>query len=356
MAFYEDYNHSEEDLSFTIAPDPKSQHGPDLSPIVWSALVLLALVFLVGVLGNGAVIWVMGFRMRRTVNTVWFLNLSVADLLCCLALPFMVVQLARDQDWPFGGVACKLLPSVIILNMFASVLLLTAISVDRCALVMRPIWCQNHRSALLAWGLCGGAWGAALLLTLPSLLTRQVLIDDHSKKALCEVDFSAWGGHTLELSLATSRFLLGFLLPLAIISLCYGLLLHRVRRSHTLRSKKTFTVVLVVVLGFFVCWTPFHVNGLILASEPPNSPLFGTAQRADPLIMALAYINSCINPVIYVIAGQDFQAKVRQSLKAVLRNVLSEEALQASALAERGHTQATGLATTTEDRSTSTTV
>ncbi|XP_066494776.1 C5a anaphylatoxin chemotactic receptor 1 [Tiliqua scincoides] len=353
--FYDNYNLTDADTSFTAAPDLSSMDSLALSPVAWAALALFSLVFLVGVLGNGAVVWVVGFQMRHTVNTVWFLNLSMADLLCCLTLPFLAIPLARNQHWPLGGFACKLLPSVIILNMFASILLLTAISTDRCALVMRPVWCQNHRSAPLAWGLCGGAWGLAFLLTLPSFLIRQLNVDRFSEKVSCVVDYSAWGGRTLELSLAISRFLLGFLVPLAIISLCYGLLLLRLHRSHALRSRKTLTVVLVVVLGFFVCWTPYHVTGLILAKETPNSTLFISLSQAEPLIVALAYVNSCINPVIYVIAGQGFQTKMCRSLKAVLRNIMSEEALQPSVRAEC-HTRATGLSTMAEDRSTSTTV
>ncbi|XP_014383299.1 C3a anaphylatoxin chemotactic receptor-like, partial [Alligator sinensis] len=119
---------------------------------------------ILGVLGNGAVIWVTGVEMKRTVNTVWFLNLAVADLLCCLALPFLAMPLIRDHHWALGSFPCKLLPSLTILNMFASVFVLTAISADRCALVTLPIWCQNHRSARLAWAVCGAAWLLSLLL------------------------------------------------------------------------------------------------------------------------------------------------------------------------------------------------
>lgn len=106
-----------------------------------AVLVLYALIFLLGILGNGAVIWVTSFELRRTVNGVWFLNLSVANLLCCLTLPFLALLLARDHHWPLGRFACKLLPSLTILNMFASILLLMAISADRCALVTWPVWC-----------------------------------------------------------------------------------------------------------------------------------------------------------------------------------------------------------------------
>ncbi|XP_067412668.1 C5a anaphylatoxin chemotactic receptor 1 [Emydura macquarii macquarii] len=300
-----------------------------LTPVLWASLVLYALVFLLGVPGNAAVIWVTGFGMKRTVNTVWFLNLSVADLLCCLALPFLAVPVAHNHQWQLGDFACKLFPSLTILNMFASVLLLMAISVDRCALVTRPIWCQNHRTTRLAWGLCGAAWLLALLMTLPTFIFRWTRSDPSSGKVTCGVDYARVTDHPLvvEVFVAAFRFVAGFLIPFVVIATCYGLVLARVHRSRFTRSRKTVQVVLVVIVGFFVCWLPYHVVGMILAIEKPSTSLFKGANDSDPLIVGLAYVNSCINPVIYVIMGQDFQDKFQRSLKTILRNVLSEDSL-----------------------------
>ncbi len=44
-------------------------------------LIVYYLAFVLGVLGNGVVIWVTGFKMKKTVNTVWVLNLVVANFL-----------------------------------------------------------------------------------------------------------------------------------------------------------------------------------------------------------------------------------------------------------------------------------
>uniref|UniRef100_A0A8D2L4G5 G-protein coupled receptors family 1 profile domain-containing protein n=1 Tax=Varanus komodoensis TaxID=61221 RepID=A0A8D2L4G5_VARKO len=317
----DDFNYT--DYKFETPREEKA----GLSPVIWAALVLYALVFLLGVLGNGAVIWVMAFQMRRTVNTVWFLNLAMADLLCCLALPFLGVTLVTYPHWPLGNAACKLLSSLIILNMFASVMVLMLISMDRCALVVKPVWCQNHRSLGLAWALCAVAWGAALLLMVPTFLTRQTK-SWSSNQITCSVDYAILGGayHNIAaVSVTVMRFLFGFLIPFVVISLSYGLLLSRVHRSRFMHSQKPLKVTLVVVLGFFICWIPYHVNGLILACESPLSSLYMSALQAEPLIVGLAYINSCINPIIYVIAGQDFQAKMQRSLKILLSSILNEE-------------------------------
>ncbi|XP_010189579.1 PREDICTED: C5a anaphylatoxin chemotactic receptor 1 [Mesitornis unicolor] len=290
-------------------------------------LALYALIFLLGVLGNGAVIWVTAFELRRTVNGVWFLNLSVADLLCCLALPFLALPLARDHHWPLGHFACKLLPSLTVLNMFASVLLLMVISADRCALVTRPVWCQNHRTLRLARVACAAAWFLAALLTLPSFVFRTTRFDAFSDKATCVLDYTSVGRHQhlTELVTAVARFLCGFLVPFVVITACYGLLLARVRSRGFTRSQKATKLILVVIVSFFVCWLPYHVVGLILASNQPHSSLFKGAVEADPIVAGVAYINSCINPVIYVVMGQDFRDKVQRSWRAALKGVLSDD-------------------------------
>ncbi|XP_074872677.1 C5a anaphylatoxin chemotactic receptor 1-like isoform X2 [Carettochelys insculpta] len=315
-------------VNFT-APDWETPPQP-LTPVLGVSLVLYFLVFLLGVPGNAAVVWVTGCGMKRTVNTVWFLNLALADLLCCLALPFLAVPAAHHNRWDLGDFACKLLPSLTILNMFASVLLLTAISADRCALVTQPVWCQNHRTPLLAWGLCGAVWLLALMLTLPTFIFRTTRAEPFSDKVTCGVDYGQMAGYATEVSVAAFRFATGFLVPFVVIATCYGRVLARLHSSRFHRSRKTMRVVLVVLTSFFVCWLPYHVVGLILATHSPSSSLYKGASTSDPLIVGLAYVNSCINPIIYVIMGQDFKDRFQRSLKTILRNVLSEDSLHST--------------------------
>ena len=87
------------------------------------ALVIFAAVFLIGVPGNAMVVWVTGSEVKRTVNAIWFLNLAVADFLSCLALPILFTSIIQQNHWSFGDAACRILPSLILLNMYASILL-----------------------------------------------------------------------------------------------------------------------------------------------------------------------------------------------------------------------------------------
>ncbi|XP_062370410.1 C5a anaphylatoxin chemotactic receptor 1-like [Cinclus cinclus] len=294
-------------------------------------LTLYAVIFLLGVLGNGAVLWVTAAELRRTVNGVWFSHLALADLLSCLALPFLALPLTTDHHWPLGRFACKVLPSLTVLAMFSSVLLLTAISADRYALVARPVWCHNRRTPALANAACAGAWALAALLTVPSFVFRTVRLDHFSSKATCVLSYAAVRPHQrgTELTTAVVRFLCGFLAPFVVISVCYGLLLSRVRERGLGRSQRATRTVLVVVVSFFVCWLPYHVVGLVLAAGAPDAAAFRGAQAADPAVAGLAYVNGCVNPIIYLAMGRGL-GQVRRSWRALLRGVLSDDAASAA--------------------------
>lgn len=69
---------------------------PKMQPGDIAALIIYLAVFLVGVPGNALVVWVTAFEARRTVNAVWFLNLAVADLLSCLALPILFTSIIQQ--------------------------------------------------------------------------------------------------------------------------------------------------------------------------------------------------------------------------------------------------------------------
>ncbi|XP_029427794.1 C5a anaphylatoxin chemotactic receptor 1-like [Rhinatrema bivittatum] len=325
---YPDFNETEN----SVATTPPHLSYTSFSPATVVSLTIYALVFLLGVPGNLLVIWITGFEMKRTVNTVWFLHLSIADLLCCLSLPFLAMQVVLDHHWPLGVNACKLIPSLTLFNMYMSVLLLTAISADRCALVMKPVWCQNNRNACKATVMCISLWFLALLMTTPSFYFRNLYTPPLTHKKTCSMQYAKAGHHeaTVEVLVTVYRFVLGFMAPFLVISVCYGLLLAKVKSSRFSQSNKTLKIVLAVIIGFFVCWFPYHVTGIILASQPHMSSLYTSTAEVDPVVVSLAYINSCINPIIYVLMGQDFKEKFKKNIKSILRNVLTEDASQST--------------------------
>lgn len=286
----------------------------------WFALICYSIVFLLGVPGNSLVVWVTAFRMPRSVNAQWFLNLALADLLCCLSLPLLMVPLSQDLHWPFGALACKIVSSLLYMLMYCSVLILTVISLDRWLLVTRPAWCQNWRHPNLARWVCLGAWVVALIGTIPQFIHMQE--KKYNKKTVCEGHYSslghAWG-------MVVTRFLLSFLLPFLIICYSHWTVYQRASYRRAERSARTLRVILAVVVTFFICWMPLHIMDFTMLIL--NNAVGDTRVRlhlAHVLALCLAYFNSCLNPLLYVCLGRGFKESLTKTLKSVL-NFASED-------------------------------
>ncbi|XP_012888206.1 PREDICTED: C5a anaphylatoxin chemotactic receptor 2 [Dipodomys ordii] len=285
-----------------------------LSPSVLrvAPLVLYAAIFFLGVPGNAMVAWVAGKEAGRRAWAAWFVHLAVADLLCCLSLPVLAVPMARQGHWPYGALGCRLLPSAILLSMYASVLLLAALSGDLCLMALRlPWWVVTWRSRGVQVSR-GAAWMLALLLTVPSAVYRRLHQEAFPSRLACVVDYG--GSVTTEVLINASRFLFGFLGPLVFVVGCHSVLLSRVAPRH-------WPLSMAVIVGFFVCWAPYHFLGVVLTVAAPNSVLLFRALSAEPLVVGLALAHSCLNPIIFLYFGR---AQLCRSLPAACRQALRE--------------------------------
>lgn len=150
------------------------------------------LVSCLGILENALILWVVGFRLqRRTVASVWVLNLAMSDFLATLMLPLFTLYFGSSHSWNLGSPLCKIQASIFFLNMFVSAFLLAAISLDRCLLVFKPVWSQNHRSVAGAWKVCALGWLWAAINTLPYFMFRTVT-EKYDGKKLCYHNFAMY--------------------------------------------------------------------------------------------------------------------------------------------------------------------
>ncbi|KAG7242180.1 hypothetical protein INR49_024226, partial [Caranx melampygus] len=140
-----------------------------------AAVVIYSVIFVTGTVGNGLVIYVTGFRMKKTVNSVWFLNLALADFLFTAFLLFVAISTFKEKTWPFGYFMCKLTTFVGVVNMFASVFLLMAISLDRCLSIWVVVWAQNKRTVHKAQIMSAVIWMVAVVCSTPYATFRETV-------------------------------------------------------------------------------------------------------------------------------------------------------------------------------------
>ncbi|XP_056453170.1 relaxin-3 receptor 1-like [Gadus chalcogrammus] len=358
-------------LQFLSKETSLDLHGDSANLVV---RVLIALVYLVvcvlGLVGNLLAMFLL--RSRRSHHSsidCLVISLALTDLQFVLTLPFWAVDTVLDFRWPFGWIMCKVVSSVTTLNMYASVFFLTAMSVTRYHYLVNSLKMGSPgRAASRARWASLAIWVVSLVATLPHALystTVQVSAEDE----LCLVRFSNsdpghWDPQVLLGLYQTQKVLLGFVVPLVVISVCYLLLLRFVlsrravvggegpvgatkrtdqERGRRLRQSKVTRSVTIVVLSFFLCWLPNQAltlwGVLIKFDLVPFSKAFYNAQAyAFPLTVCLAHTNSCLNPVLYCLSRQEYRTGLRELLVRTSRSLRSvcHRALRGRRVGEAG--------------------
>ncbi|KAF6727099.1 G-protein coupled receptor 1 [Oryzias melastigma] len=294
-------------------PEYLKENHEERNTIHIISVVIYIICIVTGLVGNGTVIWVTAFKSKRTVNSVWLLNLALADFVFVLFLPFYVDYIQRDFHWNFGVVMCKMNSFVSAMNMYASVLFLTVISIDRYVSVVHLNWSQRCRTVQKAWFVCGCIWMLAAVVSSPALIFRDTVI--MFDKVVCFNNFHTHNVHTaatIHISMVVIRTTLGFLLPFTAICVSSIFLSVRVSQSGGSVCKSSFSrTIMAVIVAFFLCWTPFHIFNLLELSIHSSKEFHDILRAGFPLVTSLGFFNSCLNPLLYMLLGK----KVRHILK-----------------------------------------
>ncbi|XP_030641163.1 C3a anaphylatoxin chemotactic receptor-like [Chanos chanos] len=330
--------HTPEELrmqSFLAQEASSALSAPDCTTSVrhkrYASLVMSIMMFILGTFGNGLVIYMTGCKMEKTINSVWFLNLALADFFFTFMAMFGIISASREFIWPFSDFMCKFYALIGVVNMYASVFLLTAMSLDRCLSTWAVLWAHSNRTLANSWAICGLIWVASVLCSVPFITIRKLIPAGNSSLYHCAYDIN--GKLPFYKSLVFSRFVLGFLIPFLVISCSYIAIGEKVKHRHRKKKYKSLRVILSVILAFFFCWLPFHIFQFIDVQRREdeekninwNQDTLRTLVILHPLVHNLAFFNSCLNPILYVFMCEEFQKKLKQSLLVVLESAFTEE-------------------------------
>lgn len=135
---------------------------------------LYSAVFIVALLGNGLVCFVVHTTPRmKTVTNFFIVNLAVGDILMTLfCVPFSFVPMLVLRYWPFGEVMCKVVNYSQAVSVFVSAYTLLAISIDRYMAIMHPLKPRLGRAA--AKLTVAAVWTGALATAAPIPVVSQL--------------------------------------------------------------------------------------------------------------------------------------------------------------------------------------
>lgn len=299
-------------------------------------------------------------RPSRSLTDSLIASLALADLCFLVTLPLWAVYTAMGYHWPFGQPLCQISSFLTALNMYASVFSLSMLSVERYWVLTgrrhsghpAPQSCPSRALWIL-----GGMWALSGFLALPGLLLRSVREVELEPEAedywqqepvqpaetgsvflSCQMDYSMLLGAEIDetereraemwwaAALSLKSTVIGFLLPLVILLVCYCSLAQLLSRHFGHgprpdrgRQRRLLRVIVSLVMAFFLCWLPLHVNKTVsLLLEfgfiPYTCTLDQILLAAQPYVTCLAYLNSCLNPLLYAACDPTFRKKCRGTL------------------------------------------
>ena len=279
--------------------------------------ITYGLVSLIGFIGNLLVIYVILSKHKmRTVTNILLLNLALADLSFVLIVPPFTAYYWAVNVWEFGPVLCKAMQFLLNVTAYVTVYTLVLISIVRYLTIVYSTQTMRFRTKQNMVIMNILIWVIMLAVNIPIILSYMIEPDAlgfpqcvPQKPKEMYANFFAWA----------------YLLPLTVIAIFSICILRHIRKAKPTmlnkksksddRKKQAARVIILVVVIFGVSWLPIHIHLLVNYFYGVPVTKFYTA--VSVFWNALAYTNSCVNPIIYNYASKDFRDSFREVISCI---------------------------------------
>ncbi|KAJ6659773.1 hypothetical protein lerEdw1_018489 [Lerista edwardsae] len=298
-----------------------SEAHPTSSDVVMTSLLgcILAVMCLVGMAGNIYTLVVVNQSVRLTGSMyMYIVNLALADLLYLSTIPFVVCTYFV-KDWYFGDLGCRVLFSLDLLTMHASIFILTIMSTERYLAIVKPLDSlrrpRDYRTALTCL-----VWLVSFLLALPTMILIDLRTSHHNgvTKRMC---YPTWQMGAYKVYL-TILFNTSILAPGLVICCLYVKLARTYWRSQMTAfgaqerrgcpRQKVLYMIFSIILAYWTCFIPFWLWQLLgVYRHQPGDLESHTVVCINFLVTCLAYSNSCINPFLYTLLSKNYKEYLR---------------------------------------------
>lgn len=289
-----------------------NQFGAKFNPIFYSVNFLLSFF------GNWLVVVIIcKYEKLNTVTNIFLLNLVFSNLLFASSLPFWATY--HFSEWIFGTAMCKIVSSTYFIGFYSSILFLTLMTFDRYLAVVHAVSAAKHRKKLYAMVSSVIVWCISVAASLKELVLRKSW-KDPSDGYLCEDSgFPISTIRTWSLVTYYQQFMLFFLVPLIMVLYCYISITVRILSTRMKEKCRAIKLIFVIIVTFFICWTPYNIVILLRAIQSSNPelqpPSCSDAESLDYALYVtrnIAYLYCCISPVFYTFVGKKFQSHFKR--------------------------------------------
>ncbi|XP_019384864.1 PREDICTED: atypical chemokine receptor 2 [Crocodylus porosus] len=282
--------------------------------------VLYSLVCLLGLVGNFLLfIILLKYTKKRRMTEVYLINLTISDLLFVATLPFWATHAA--SEWVFGTVLCKILSTIYTMNFYSGIFFVSCMSLDMYLEIVHAWSSRNSRTSGKCFLVPLAVWIASILLSVPDAVLMHVE-KLHDGKLVCNHDYSQHSS-IWKITLRFLQNVLGFLLPFLCMVFFYTRIACVLTTYKSPSKKRALQLVIILVTVFFVLWFPYNITLFLHSLQDLH--VFKdceTSQHLDYAIQvteSLAFVHSCLNPLLYAFVNKRFRLYLKKILGAVFR-------------------------------------
>ncbi|KAM6293455.1 cysteinyl leukotriene receptor 2 [Porphyrio hochstetteri] len=270
-------------------------------------------IFFLGAVGNGLSIYVF-FQpsQRKTSVNIYMQNLAVSDLMFVSTLPFRATYFLLGSQWIFGDITCRIMTYTMYVNMYCSIYFLTVLSVVRFIAIVYPFKHLKVTNMKYARIICATIWFFVLSASSP-LLCKEIAGYSNSDKCL---DLHPSTTHNV-LLMNCFVLVMGFILPFCTIIVCYIFTIKALLKSRNPQCKKAvchkkaLSTIIITLILFFLCFLPYHILRTLHLMSSGCSQASLLTHKALVVTLCLAAMNSCLDPILYYFAAENFKARIR---------------------------------------------
>ncbi|GFN84726.1 neuropeptide capa receptor [Plakobranchus ocellatus] len=283
---------------------------------------------------------------RSISATFWRLGAIAGENVTCilndLRLPPELYSIWEAYPWRLGEVFCYLRQTVMELTSYASVLTITAFTVERYLAICHPLLAHKISALSRAVKIIISIWIVSLLMAIPyaahTRLYKSVYIPGTdiaiADSLVCSIPYHFLEGFMYYMfQVSTFLFFIG---PVTVIIILYILIGVALRRSPLNRGtsedasyssvkntsgcslphqprKVVIRMLVAVTVAFIVCWAPFHAQRLMVLYVPKWTPELLLVQSHIFYVSGVLYfVSSTVNPILYNVISKRYRAAFKQ--------------------------------------------
>ncbi|XP_053154507.1 proteinase-activated receptor 1-like isoform X2 [Hemicordylus capensis] len=263
-------------------------------------------------------VFVIKMKMKKPA-VVYMINLASADILFVSVLPFKIAYHFSGNNWVFGPEMCRLITAAFYGNMYCSILLMMAISIDRFLAVVYPMQSLSWRTVWRAYMVCFAIWIVSVAGVTPLLVTEQTKRIHQLNITTCHDVLSEEILRGYYLKFFTIFSCAFFFVPLIVCSVCYVRIIQCLSSSDIVAKqskKKTRALLLsITVFSVFVmCFGPTNVLLLIHYINFSYKNPLENIYFAYLLCVCISSVSCCIDPLIYYYSSSECQQRLNSLL------------------------------------------